>query len=204
MKPFFLLSLIAVLWLGCRESSPAPLVIPGYRPEAAEGERLLEPIIRYAAKMPDKADQFTRFDTVFDEHYRKQLTQYRVDRYHESPETSDRWLLVSRIAPSIQVKRVSTGIRYRLAGDSLVFYHEVFRTWKLPEEELLPRADSLFARMVAGEDLSPWYAAQQGDRYIEFPDAHTWFDITARRWISDLEDPITPMKEEILRATRGQ
>jgi hypothetical protein len=204
MKPIFLLTVLAVIWMGCRETPSTPLVIPGHRPEADEGQRLLEPILRYTAKMPDKADPATRFDTVFDEHYRKQLTHYRVDRYHEIPESGDRWLLVSRIAPSIQVKRVSTGIHYRLAGDSLAFYHEVFRTWKLPEEELLPRADSLFARMVAGEDLSPWYTIAKGDQYIEFPDAHTWFDTTARRWVSDLEDPITPMKEEILRATRGE
>lgn len=203
MKPVAILIGLSLLWLSC-QTPDSRLPIPGVQPDAETGKVLLEPIIRYVARMPDKADQVTRFDTIYNEHYHKQMAQHRVDRFHEVSDRGDRWLLVSRIAPSLQVKRVSTGIHYRMEGDSLVFYREVFRTWKLPEEELLPRADSLFVFMVAGKDLSPWYAAQKGDQYIEFPDAHTWFDTTARRWVSDLEDPISPMKEEILRATRGQ
>jgi len=200
--PFYLLLAMVSLIAACSRPEPA-LVIPGERPDPATAAPLLETVIRYLGKMPDKATHQTKFDTLYDAHYDRQAEMHRLDRYYRDTLNGDLWLLVSRVAPSIHVRRVSTGIHCRMDSDSLRFYHEVFRTWKLPEEVLLPRADSLFARMVRGEDLRPWYTERMGDQYIEFPDAHTRFDTLARRWVSDLEDPVTPLKEEILKATRG-
>jgi hypothetical protein len=91
---------------------------------------------------------------------------------------------------------VSTGIRLKVSDDKITFYEEVFRTWRLPEDILLPRADTLFARMVNGEDLTPYYTASKADQYIEFPDEHTWYDTLARHWVSDLEDPVRKLKDE--------
>lgn len=192
MLLFFLLS---TMFLGACNQAPE-LTIPGEKPDAQEAEELLALIIRLHGEMPEKANHNTKFDTVFDEHYNRQLAAHSIDRVYREPSTDEIFVVVSRIAPSIGIKRVSTGIRLKISNDKITFYEEVFRTWRLPEDILLPRADTLFALMVNGEDLTPYYTASKADQFIEFPDEHTWFDTLERRWVSDLEDPVRKLKEE--------
>lgn len=194
---------VAFLLLLAACSSSESLPVPGSRPEEAEASLWLSRIIRYHAPLPDKADHITKWATAFDDYYSGQARQHRVDRWYPDSLKGDVFLLVSRRAPSLHDKRVSTGIHLRWEQDSLVLYKEVFRTWRLPEEVLLPRADSLFALMVSGADLSPYHTDKRGDQYIEFPDAHTRYDEIARRWVSDLEDPAGALKEEFNRVWKS-
>ena len=191
LLPFLLLA-------ACRgsEQNASGLNIPSTDLEAADSIRLMDSIIRYVGDLPDKASFDNRSDTAWDAHYAKELLRYRLDRYHRDSLTGDEFLLVSRPAPSIAVKRVSFGIRLHRDQGRITRYLEAFRTWKMPEEVLLPRADSLFAFLVAGQDLSPWYSDKKGDAYIEFPDAETQYDTLARRWVSTREDPVGAMKAE--------
>lgn len=193
------LSLLSLVLLGaCTGPEPAPstLTIPTSALQGADSIQLMDSIIRYVGDLPDKASYDNRSDTAWDAHYARELSRYRLDRYYRDSSSGDEFLLVSRLAPSIAVKRVSFGIRLHRELGRVVRYHEVFRTWKLPEEVLLPRADSLFAFTVAGQDLSPWYSDKKGDAYIEFPDAETRYDTVGRRWISSREDPVGSMKAE--------
>ncbi len=164
---------------------PAP---KGEKPEDETANQLLSKIIRYIGHLPQYATHDTKFDSTFNEFYAEELKKYRIDLYYQDERTGDIYLLVSRIAPSLRVKRVATGVKMRLSGDSVAYYHEVFRTWKMEESELAQKGQMLFEKMVRGEDLSPYYPQHSGkEEYIEFPDEHTHFDAEKRRWVTDLE-----------------
>ncbi|MCS7036548.1 MAG: hypothetical protein RMJ33_10780 [Saprospiraceae bacterium] len=183
----FLTFFAAILLLACQ---PSP---KGQKPDAETAQRLLEKIIRYTGHLPKKATHETKFDSAFNEFYAQELAKHRIDLYYRNERTGDIYLLVSRIAPSLTVKRVATGIHMRMEGDSIAYYNEVFRTWKMPEPELAEKASMLFEKMVRGQDLSQYYP-QNSDKeyYIEFPDPNTRFDVEKRRWVSNLE--VTPEK----------
>jgi len=165
----------------------------GQQPDAETAQKWLQRIIRYTAHLPAKAGHDTKFDTIYNEFYAEQLAKYRVELYHQSGD--DHFLLVSRIAPSLKVKRVGVGIHARMQGDSLVHYNEVFRTWKMEEPELAQKGALLFDGMVKGKDLSAYYPQNSGkEEYIEFPDVHTTFDTLRRQWVSTLADPLAPYR----------
>ncbi len=186
----FLTFFAAILLLACQ---PTP---KGQKPDAETAQQLLEKIIRYTGHLPKKATHETKFDTTFNEFYAQELAKHRIDLYYRDERTGDIYLLVSRIAPSLTVKRVATGIHMRLEGDSIAYYNEVFRTWKMPEPELAEKARMLFEKMVRGQDLSPYYPQNSGNEdYIEFPDPNTRFDVEKRRWVSSLEVTPEKMKE---------
>lgn len=190
----FLTFFAAILLLACQ---PSP---KGQKPDAETAQQLLEKIIRYTGHLPKKATHETKFDTAFNEFYAQELTKHRIDLYYRDARTGDIYLLVSRIAPSLTVKRVATGIHMRMEGDSVTYYNEVFRTWKMPEPELAEKSGMLFEKMVRGQDLSPYYPQNSGNEdYIEFPDPNTYFDVEKRRWISSLEVTPEKMKEAFQR-----
>lgn len=64
----------------------------------------------------------------------------------------------------------------------LIEYEEVFRTWKMKEEDLKARGTLLFDSMVNGKDLSPYYRTNSTEEYIEFPDGHSFYDKEERMW----------------------
>jgi hypothetical protein len=179
-----------ILLLACQDSPK------GQKPDAETAQRLLEKIIRYTGHLPKKATHETKFDTTFNAFYAQELNKHRIDLYYRNERTGDTYLLVSRIAPSLTVKRVATGIHMRLDGDTITYYNEVFRTWKMPEPELAEKGGMLFEKMVCGKDLSPYYPQNSGnEEYIEFPDPYTHFDVEKRHWVSSLEVTPEKMKE---------
>ncbi|MBP6184095.1 MAG: hypothetical protein KA479_04090 [Saprospiraceae bacterium] len=189
----YLLISILTLIFSCAPS--APEAVPGTKPDPATEQTILQAIIRYVGKMPDKASVDTRFNPEWDDHYKKALAIHSIDRMYEAEGTGDMYLIVSRIAPSLKEKKVAVGLHLRMVADSITFYHEVFRTWKMPKEILVPKQEMLFAKMIKGEDLSPWYPETTGDEYIEFPNKDAYFDTINRHWVSRLEDPIAPYRE---------
>lgn len=163
------------------------------QPDAETAQLWLHRIIRYAAHLPPNAGHDTKFDTVYNAFYAEQIAKYRVDYYHQNG--ADHYLFVSRPAPSLKVKRVGIGIHARMAGDSLAYYNEVFRTWKMEKPPLAKKGALLFDLMVKGKDLRPYYTENSGqEEYIEFPDAHTSFDTLRRQWVSTLADPLAPYR----------
>jgi hypothetical protein len=164
-----------------------------YSPELAltlpQQELLIASVIRYAARPPEKALHFeSRFDAQYDEHYNKAAKAHKLEAYYKSNDGYE-YLLLSRKAPSIQLKRVAIGIKLKRNNENKPeYYHEVFRTWKFPEEEMKSKGLMLFDLMVKGKNLSPYYPQNSGkEEYIEFPDEHTTFDVAQKRWVSDLE-----------------
>ncbi|MGY6558791.1 MAG: hypothetical protein ACXIT9_05870 [Nitritalea sp.] len=147
-----------------------------------EQHALLLSSIRYLGHLPKKANHDTKFQPVYDTYYSQLALDYTVDAYFQ--DDAYEYFLASRIAPSLKVKKVATGVKIqRNADGQLLYYEEVFRTWKFEEEELLEKGLFLFGKMVRGEDLTPFLPQHSGEEeYIEFPDQRVYFDVEARRW----------------------
>lgn len=189
-KHTFLFLLLCLLTAACSNQEPQLL---GERPSEDLSQELLNRFARYYAKLPSKATQRTKFEPRFDEGYAELAGRHRLDLHYYDAESNHTYLLVSRIAPSLQVKRVATGIKFRMEGDSIAHYEEIFRTWKMPEEELAQKGGLLFDKMTKGEDLSPYYSVNSGEEeYIEFPDEHTSYNVEKRAWESEQIDPLKP------------
>lgn len=179
-----------LIFFACQNAETLHTPPVGQKPNAAFEQQMLHHIIRFTSRLPPKgATHDNKFDAQFDDHYQKQVEQHRIDLFHRDSSTSDIYLLVSRIAPSMSVKRVGTGVHLRMAGDSVTYYNEVFRTWKMAEDELAKKGAMLFTKMVKGEDLKPYYNANSGkEEYIEFPDVNVHFDTLRRVWLSKQTD----------------
>lgn len=153
---------------------------------------ILYPLMRYMAELPGKSNQETKFDTIFDEHYLSKASEHHILYCYEVNDTN--FLLVYRIAPSISEKFVGIGVKLVVnENDSILYYEESFRTWKMPLDLLTLKGRELFDLYVIGKDLAKYYPQNSGEEeWIEFPDENTRFDTTNRRWISDLEDVMEP------------
>jgi hypothetical protein len=145
-------------------------------------------IIRFMGKIPPKADHESKFDTIYDDYYRKLAQRHDLEYYTRLGDTV--YFLVTRIAPSMYEKKVAIGgkLIYDKEGD-IGYYEEIFRTWRMLVPELKEKSALLYDLMVRGKDLSPYYTANsKGVEYIEFPDENVHFDTALRRWVSDRQD----------------
>lgn len=159
-------------------------------------DEVMEKIIRYVAKLPRRTADSLRMLDQYDEHYGQQLSRHRLMAYYISKD-DEHFFLVSRRAPSIHEKYVATGGRMRFDKQgNLTTYEEVFRTWKLFEEQLNERAPYLFDLMIKGKDLTPYYTATSGFNYIEFPDDNVYYDKEARAWRSKVYGSVEEMVYE--------
>lgn len=153
---------------------------------------ILYPLMRYMAELPGKSNQISKFDSIFDEHYQAQANKHHILYCYHEKDTS--YMLTYRIAPSISEKYVGIGVKivYNEA-DSILYYEESFRTWKMPLDLLSMKGKMLLEQLINGKDLKKYYPQNSGEEeWIEFPDEHTWFDVDDRRWKSDLEDVLEP------------
>ena len=72
-----------------------------------------------------------------------------------------------------------------MVNDSIVYYEEICRTWKMEEDELKTKTAMLFNMVINEEDLSPYLTKNSSPEfYIEFPDDINFFDVNERIWKS--------------------
>lgn len=141
-------------------------------------------IIRYAGDLAGKASQDNKFDSSFDDYYKNLSAAHKLRFYFTDTASGHTYFLLTRIAPSLTQKYVAIGGKLKMNKDSITYYEEIFRTWKMPEEEQLKVSEMLFNKMIKGEDLSMYYPENSGDEYIiEFPSEKVFFDTTRRRWL---------------------
>jgi hypothetical protein len=142
-------------------------------------------ISRYAAPRPPRASEQNKFEARFDTAYKRLASAIRIEALHYGSDSSI-FFMISRIAPSIKVKRVATigRLKYENGGNSFEIYEEVARTWKLEEPDFSIKSFFLFDKIVKGEDVSAYYTKNTGDQnlYIEFPDDKVTYDRVARSW----------------------
>ncbi len=178
--PFFLLA--AALLSGCQQKKT-------YSPEkwltTSEQAAFTYSIIRYVAALPRHATYENRFEQRFDTAYQALAAKTYLDKYYPA-EDGYVYFEVRRLAPSLKIKYNATGGRMRVdSSGRITEYEEVYRTWKMEEELLLQKTTLLFPKMVAGEDLSPYYTENSGDELvIEFPDKNVIYNTTDRRWVT--------------------
>ena len=139
-------------------------------------------IIRYIGRAPEGLTFEERFYKPYDSAYQEQAKVHKFDAYFIKGKTH--YFLVSRRAPSLVDKRVSTGGKFMLGDDNkVVEYEEVFRTWKMVPDTLAKREMVLFDKFVRGESLQPYETKySNGVEYIEFPDDNTYFDKVTKQW----------------------
>lgn len=141
-------------------------------------------VIRYAGDLPRQGNNENKFDSSFDDHYKKLSAAHKCRFYYKDAKSGYQYFLLTRIAPSLTEKIVAIGGKLKMSDDSLTYYEEIFRTWKMPEQEQLQVAEMLFRKMLNEEDLSKYYPENSGDQYIiEFPSERYYFDTTGRRWL---------------------
>ncbi len=194
LKPLKIFLTLCILTAGC---SPISYRADKHLNEDEQRE-VIEKIIRYLGKIPDKADFNTRFDSIFDEHYKKELDKYELIHFYPKKNTYYIYFSTIRRAPSISEKYVATGGKFRYEYGVVKEYKEVFRTWKMEKEELIDKLDMLFERMVYGRDLKPYYPENSGDEeYIEFPNNEVSYNVKKNIWESSRENVIEPYYKKL-------
>ncbi|EON76877.1 hypothetical protein ADIS_2748 [Lunatimonas lonarensis] len=179
LRVFILLASLVFSACGVSQYDPGQLA-------EEEREQLMYQMVRYYGKLPKRhADHQNKFEERFDSYYLAHAKEHEILAYHYDGGGRE-YLLIKREAPSLYKKYVATGILFeRSPSGDIRYYEEVFRTWKMPEEQLKQKATMLFTKMVKGEDLSPYLPENSGEEeYIEFPDKRNAFDPSSRRWLS--------------------
>ncbi len=147
-----------------------------------EKDKVLMSIIRYLGKSPENVGVGERFDPKYNEYYFDIASRHKFELYYIT-EKEAHFFLISRPAPSLYEKRVATGGRLKFNGKGdLIEYEEIFRTWKMTDEDLKVKGPLLFDLMVKGKDLSPYYRTNSSEEYIEFPDEYNSYDKADRMW----------------------
>ncbi len=141
-------------------------------------------ISRYIHKLPNRATEANKFEQEFDEYYSTKTKYTTLDNYYKSVGDTI-YFQVSKIAPSMKVKKVATaGKLLKDTSGKIVYYEEVYRTWKMEEAELAKKSKMLFDLLISGKDLSPYYNENSGkEEYIEFPDKNNKYDTAKRIWV---------------------
>lgn len=140
-------------------------------------------IIRYIQRLPKYASQETKFNSQFDNDYKKTIKECDLTLFYRNDEDTV-YFAINKIAPSIKLKKTSTVGKLKFdANDSIIYYEEIFRTWKMEPKELQTKTKLLFMKLIEKEDLKPYYTVNsEPDFYIEFPDERTYFDTKKRVW----------------------
>ncbi len=139
-------------------------------------------IVHYFEKLPKKATHRTKRDTTYIDYYTKKAETADLLHYYKNDDGFI-YFAVAKIAPSLKLKKVATIGKLKIENDSIFYYEEIARTWKMEVPELKEKSSILFDKIVKGKDVSNYYTKNsQPDFWIEFPDDHTYFDTPARQW----------------------
>jgi hypothetical protein len=149
-------------------------------------------ISRYHAKLAPKANHKTKFEDRFDKYYRRMSDRHELVAYFPSGKDEFIYFMTYRIAPSIHVKKVACAGRLKYdSNGEIMHYEELFRTWKMLEDELNQKSEMLFEIVLKGKSLEAYLPQNSGkEEFIEFPDLETTYNSEKRRWISSRENPL--------------
>ncbi len=177
----YLLLLFAVT--SCKQSNPNSYE-PGSYLSPDKQTRFLYSISRYTAKLPERVGHEQKFDSSYNRYYQEEMKKYQLKHYYISPE-STHYFLINRIAPSLYGKKVAIGgyLQYDTHG-KISQYVEVFRTWKMKEEELKRKGEVLFTSMIEKGNVDQYLPQNTQEDWVEFPDARNYYDKDSRRWKS--------------------
>jgi hypothetical protein len=158
-----------------------------YNPDAwmskEKQQTFLHNMVRYSSKLAPEATHASKFDPKFNWYYSAAAAECRILFCDLDESDSIYQLLVARKARSVTPMEEGIALKIKLdQRDSISYYEEVFRMWKMPADTLQKRGKFLFTRLVKKEDLTLYYSKFQQDRFIEFPDDRFTFDVEKRKW----------------------
>jgi hypothetical protein len=174
--------LLLVLFLCMMSCQKADKYNPAKQLSEAQQANILLSTIRYLGHLPKKGSHENKFEDRFDNYYSQLAKDFSVDAYYQ--QDGFEYFLASRLAPSLKTKKVATGVKMkRDAFGQIIYYEEVFRTWKFEEAELKQKSMMLFEKMVNGESLTAYLPQHSGsEEYIEFPNETVGYDLQNRVW----------------------
>jgi hypothetical protein len=180
MKKYFLI--FGFIWMCSCHEKMENIDVSTYLNETEQLD-FKNDIVRYYEGLAKKATHQTKFDSIFGAYYEKKALSSDLMHYYKNEE-GEIYFAISKIAPSISVKKVATiGKLIKNEQDSIVFYEEICRTWKMPEEELKEITAMLFQKVIQRKDISPYYTKNSLPKLIvEFPDDLTFYCTESRQW----------------------
>lgn len=207
MKIFVaLITVLASLtcFFSCSENIQTKEVNYNQLQELSEDEKFAfkTQIIRFVGRKPEDASHENKFHPYFDEHYQKQVQAHDLTHYYDS-KNGKTYFVLTRIAPSIELKRVAIGGWVTWTEESEVKnVYQTFRTWKNKPDTLQKRSDVLFTLLVENKPLTDYLTESRGDtEYIEFPNSEVWFDSVQGDWVSSREDVLKEFIDEKIART---
>jgi hypothetical protein len=168
------------LIFGCEQKLET---IPTSSLSSAEIGAFKQHIVRYFEGEPkDISYPSTKWDRNFDEYYNSKARSAELLHYYKSKDGYV-YFAVAKVAPSLILKKVATIGKLKLERDSIVYYEEICRTWKMEMPELKEKSEKLFQLIVKGKDVSSYYTKNsQPEFWIEFPDDMNFYSTEERQW----------------------
>ncbi len=143
---------------------------------------LKQQTVRYFERLPAKATEQNKFDTIFNDYYSQKAKEADVLQYFKN-ENGAEFFAVSKIAPSMKLKKVATIIQIKREMDSVILYKEILRTWKMEVPELQEKTKVLFDLVIQNKSFEKYLTKNsQPEFWVEFPDDHTYYDVNSRTW----------------------
>jgi hypothetical protein len=139
--------------------------------------------LRYAFDPPKKVALPEALDQKYDAHYQKSLPHFSFNKWSKA-ERDTVYFEWRRRAPSFQDRWVATGGKMTVKDGEVLYYEEIYRTWKMDLAELEQKSDVLFLQMKKNQPLDIYYTQNTGKTdYIEFPNEQVYFDPQTRQWV---------------------
>lgn len=154
-----------------------------YFTESQKKAILMQLVLKTAPK-PDGNPEHSEIEA----YYQSEVQSYY---WHYAHEKDGRfYFYISKPAPSLFGKRTGIGGSFKSEDRlSIRDYKEVFRTFKMKHEDLVKKGGIMFEKMVNNQNLKgfePGGKEAKNSEWIEFPDAHNYFDTIAQTWKTNL------------------
>ena len=178
MKKYIVL-LVSIVAISCQKEIKSN---PNYQLNSEENTEFKKKIVRYFEGLPKKANQVSKWDTIHNDYYNHKANQAELYHYYKSDDGFI-YFAIAKIAPSLKLKKVATIGKLKLEKDSVVYYEEICRTWKMEIPELKSKTKVLFDKIANERSVTEYYTENsQPEFWIEFPDKMNYYDTKERSW----------------------
>ena len=139
-------------------------------------------IIRNVEALSNNATQKTKWKTIHNDYYAKKAESLDLMHYYKDADGFI-YFAVAKIAPSLKLKKIATIGKLKIEKDSIIYYEEIARTWKMEVPELTEKTKILFDKIATEKDISKYYTKNsQPEFWIEFPDDVNYYNTDLRKW----------------------
>jgi hypothetical protein len=158
---------------------------PDHKLSKVEQENFKSKIVRFYESLPKDAHNKNTLDTTYIKYYERKAKESDLLHYYKN-ENNEIYFAVAKIAPSLKLKKVATIGKMKLNDkDSIIFYQEIARTWKMEIPELKEKTKTLFDLIVQEKSVEKYYTKNSNPEFwIEFPDDFTTYDTINRNWLT--------------------